>query len=85
VKITSKERTVIKSTIVKQKVEPVTDIDIDISVGVVVPKTVVLHPLPVDIVSVVPEIEGYLFFVLADGRIVIVEPDTLEIVTIIVA
>jgi hypothetical protein len=35
-------------------------------------------------VEIVPAYEGYSYFVLADGRIVIVEPDTLEIVVILV-
>ncbi len=39
----------------------------------------------VDIIAVVPDFEGYQFFVLADGTIVIVDPDTLHIVTIIAA
>lgn len=42
-----------------------------------------LRPLPTRIVKIVPRYEGYLFFVLADGRIVIVEPSSLEIVVIL--
>jgi hypothetical protein len=36
-------------------------------------------------VKIVPQYEGYRFFILADGRIIIVDPDTLEIVYIIEA
>src|SRR3569833_2074856 len=42
-----------------------------------------LLPLPARVVEIVPQFEGYLFFVLADGRIVIAAPDTLKIVAII--
>ncbi len=45
--------------------------------------TVKLRPLPPRIVKIVPRYEGYLFFVLADGRIVIVGPSTLKVVVIL--
>jgi len=43
-----------------------------------------LYVLPSDIVSIVPEYEGYRYFVYED-EIVIVDPDTLEIVAVIPA
>ena len=42
-----------------------------------------LHRLPARIVKIVPAYESYEYFVLADGRIVIVDPDTLKIVLIL--
>jgi hypothetical protein len=60
-----------------------TDIDIDVSVGVAVPRTVVLHAVPVDIVEIVPEFRGYRYFVLASGEIVIVDPDTFVVVMVL--
>jgi hypothetical protein len=42
-----------------------------------------LQRLPPRIIKLVPRYEGYRYFVLADGRIVIVDPDALEIVVII--
>jgi hypothetical protein len=50
-----------------------------------VPRTVKakLQPLPRRIVQIVPAYEGYLYFVLADGRIVIVDPSSLQVVVII--
>jgi hypothetical protein len=62
-----------------------TDIDIDVSVGVAVPRTVVLHPVPVDIVEIVPAFRHYRYFVLANGEIVIVDPATFVIVYVIPA
>jgi hypothetical protein len=51
-----------------------------IGVGAVIPAaTIELHPLPSDIVALVPAYEGYLYFVLDDGTILIVEPETLEV------
>jgi hypothetical protein len=45
----------------------------------------VLTPLPVQIVQLIPGFEGYLFFLLPDGRIIIVSPTTLKVVLIIYA
>ena len=57
---------------------------LDISVGVEVPRHKVrLHRLPARIVKIVPAYESYEYFVLADGRIVIVDPDTYKIVVIL--
>lgn len=83
VNITTEQRTEIKQVITETRVEPVRDIDIDISVGVAVPRTIEVHRLPPRIIKIVPDYEGYLYFVLADGRIVIVDPDSYEIVAIL--
>ena len=48
------------------------------------PTTVEFHPLPARIVEIVPQYRGYEYFVLADGRIIIVEPSSHEVVYIIV-
>ena len=53
-------------------------------IGVAVPSTVVLHPLPPRVIEIVPDYRGYEYFVLADGRIIIVEPGTLKIVYVLV-
>ena len=58
-------------------------VDFDVAVGVAIPSTVTLSTLPVEVTSLVPGLNGYLFFVLADGRIVFVSPNTLEVVLII--
>ena len=61
------------------------DIDVDVSIGVAVPRTVVLHPVPVDIIEIVPEFRRYRYFVLANGQIVIVDPDTFVVVYVLAA
>lgn len=82
--ITSEQRTEIRNVIVESKAEPV-DLDIEVNVGVVVPKTVELRPLPPRIIEIVPAYRSYEYFVLADGRIIIVEPGTLKVVYVITA
>ena len=83
VDISTEQKTEIRTVIQETKVEPA-DVDIDISVGVAVPTTVEFHPLPARIVEIVPQYRGYEYFVLADGRIIIVEPSSHEVVYIIV-
>lgn len=62
-----------------------TDIDINVSLGVAVPASVVLYPVPVDIVEIVPAFRHYKYFVLASGEIVIVDPATLVVVYVVAA
>ena len=83
VEISTEQKTEIQNIIVEQKVEPV-DIDVEVSIGTAIPKTVTLHPLPPRIVEIVPAYSGYQYFILADGRIVIVKPATYEVVYILV-
>lgn len=84
INISAEQKTVIKNTIVETKVKPV-DIDFKVSIGVNVPRTVVLHPLPPTVVEIVPAYRDYVYFVMADGTIVIVEPSTYEVVYVITA
>ncbi|RLP26328.1 DUF1236 domain-containing protein [Mesorhizobium sp. YM1C-6-2] len=81
--IKAEQKTEITRVFREVKSEPV-DIDIDVNVGVVVPRTVTLHRLPPRVVEIVPAYRDYEYFVLADGRIVIVEPATLKVVYILV-
>ncbi|MFL5057404.1 MAG: DUF1236 domain-containing protein [Microvirga sp.] len=52
------------------------------STGTVVPASVEWHDLPVEVVSVVPAYRGYKY-ILVGNRIVIIEPGTRKIVTVI--
>ncbi|MGT2468434.1 DUF1236 domain-containing protein [Mesorhizobium atlanticum] len=82
--VTVEQRTQITQVIHETHVEPVRDVNFDISVGVEVPRHKIrLHRLPARIVKIVPAYESYEYFVLADGRIVIVDPDTYKIVVIL--
>jgi hypothetical protein len=82
--ITTEERTVIRETIIERDVERV-DLDIDISIGISVPQTVTFYDLPPRIIEIVPAYRTYKYFVLVDGTICIVDPDTYVIVYIIEA
>lgn len=85
VDVSTEQQTEIRSAITEVNVQPVSNIDIDINIGVAVPQTIHLEPLPAKVIAILPQFKGYLFFLLADGRIVIVAPDTLKIVYILAA
>ena len=78
----AEKRTQIVSAIKTQKVEEVTNVNFNISVGAVVPASVHFHPLPPRIVEIYPEWRGY-EFILVRGKYIIVRPQTHEIVYII--
>ncbi|MGK6316230.1 DUF1236 domain-containing protein [Neorhizobium sp. DT-125] len=80
--ISTEQQTEIRNVFVENRVEPV-DVDVEVNVGAAVPTTVELHPLPPRIVEIVPAYRGYEYFVLADGRIIIVEPSTHEVVYVL--
>lgn len=83
VNLTAEKRTTIHQSITREHVTPVRDVNFQVNVGVEVPRTVDLRPLPPSVIEVVPQYRGYRFFVLGDGRIVIVQPSDYKIVTII--
>jgi hypothetical protein len=83
-KLTSEQRTKITTVIHKQNLKPVTNVNFSISVGTRVPRTVAFHPVPTEIVTIYPAWRGYEFFLVAD-EIVIVDPQTLEIVAVLPA
>jgi hypothetical protein len=85
VNITTEQQTEVRSAITELNVAPVASVDFDINVGVAVPQTIKLQPLPARVVTLLPQFAGYLFFLLPDGRIVIVAPTTLKIVYILAA
>jgi len=82
--VTVEQKTQFTQIIHETHVQPVRDVTFDISVGIEVPRHKIrLHRLPARIVKIVPAYETYEYFVLADGRIVIVDPDTYKIVLIL--
>jgi hypothetical protein len=68
-------RTAISST----KVENISHADFSVSVGTRVPERYHFHPLPTEIVDIVPEYRGFDYMVV-DNEVVIVNPSTREIV-----
>jgi hypothetical protein len=83
VNVTTEQKTEIRQVIKTEDVQPVEHVTFDVDVGTSIPHSVHLHRLPPKIVKIVPEYESYEYFVLADGRIIIVDPDSYEIVYIL--
>lgn len=82
------QRTQISSTLREKNVNlkrvERTNINFNINVGAVVPRTIGLVPLPAPIVAVVPAYRGFLYIVVGDD-LLIVHPRTYEIVAVIPA
>ncbi|MFL4983391.1 MAG: DUF1236 domain-containing protein, partial [Xanthobacteraceae bacterium] len=80
--VTQEQQTKFNQVIEKQKVQSVTNVNFSVSVGSTVPSSVRFHDVPSDIVSINPEFRGKKFVVVRD-EIVIVEPRTHKIVSVI--
>src|ERR1700736_2389864 len=78
----AEKRTQITSAIKQEKVEEVTNVNFNVSIGTPVPAGVRYHPLPSRIVEIYPEWRGYDFIVVR-GKYIILRPHTHEIVYII--
>lgn len=78
----TEKRSQITTAIKQEKVEEVTNVNFNISVGTAVPASVRYHPLPPRIVEIYPEWRGY-DFIFVRGKYVILRPQTREIVYII--
>ena len=76
------KQTQIVSAIKSERIQETTNVNVNVSVGTVLPASVRFHPLPPRIVEIYPEWRGY-EVVLVHGRYVIVRPQTREIVYII--
>ncbi len=83
VQVSVEQQTQIRQVVKEVHVAPVRETDFSVSVGAAIPRKIQLEPLPPRIVQIVPQYKAYRFFVLADGRIVIVDPSTFTIVYII--
>lgn len=83
-KLSTEQRTKITTVIRDQHVAPVNNVNFSISIGTRVPRDVSFHTLPAEVVTVYPEWRGYEFFLVRD-QIVVVDPQTLEIVAVLEA
>jgi Protein of unknown function (DUF1236) len=81
-KLSGEQRTKITTVIKDQHIAPVTHVNFAISVGTRVPRDVSFHPLPTEIVSIYPDWRGY-EFILVNDQILVINPDSLEIVAVI--
>src|SRR4029077_20936876 len=73
----------IRQTVLTGSAPRVTNVNFDIKVGTVVPRTVRVAPLPVTIVEIEPQWRGYMYFVYND-EIIVVEPGSLRIVAVLI-
>ena len=83
--ITPQHTKVIRERIVERRDYARVNIDIEINIGVGVPRHIEFYPLPPEIIEIVPIYEGYLFCILEDGTILIIHPAEYEIVYVIYA
>ncbi|UFZ05427.1 DUF1236 domain-containing protein [Bradyrhizobium ontarionense] len=81
-KLSTEQRTKISTVIRSQRVEPVTNVNFNISVGTRVPREVHFHPLPAEVVTVYPEWRGYDFILVRD-QILVIDPRSHEIVAVL--
>src|ERR1700726_4265311 len=71
----AEKRAQITSAIKQEKVEEVTNVNFNVSVGTTVPAGIRYHSLPSRIVEIYPEWRGY-EFILVHGRYIILRPQT---------
>jgi hypothetical protein len=88
--LSTEQRTKIRETVIRESNAPRlarTDLNINLSVGERIPRDRI-HirplPLPATIVEIEPQWRGYEYFLVGD-EVVVVDPDTLEIVAVIPA
>jgi hypothetical protein len=82
--VTTEQKTRIKTIFSQHHVAPVRNLGVAVNVGVAIPRSVHVYPVPEDIVTIVPDYSGYMYFMIDEDRVAIVDPDTYEVVDIIV-
>jgi len=82
--LSGEKRTKVQSAFRAHRSEAVVkDIDINVSVGVAVPRSVSIYAVPEEVVIIVPEYRRYKYFIFGD-KVVIVDPVTFEIVDVLI-
>jgi hypothetical protein len=81
-KLSTEQRTKISTVIRSQHVSPVTNVNFSISIGTRVPRDIQYRPLPTEVVTIYPEWRGY-DFVLVRDQIIVIDPQTFEIVAVL--
>jgi Protein of unknown function (DUF1236) len=78
------QKTKLHGIITGGNVRRIDDVDFSLSVGTRVPDTVTFYDIPETIVDIIPEYRGFRYIVVRD-EMVIIDPDTLEIVAVLPA
>ncbi|MBR0705806.1 MULTISPECIES: DUF1236 domain-containing protein [Bradyrhizobium] len=82
-KLSTEQRTQITSVIREQRVAPVTNVNFAISVGTRIPREgIELHALPSRVATIYPEWRSYRY-VMVREQIVIIDPNTYEIIAVL--
>lgn len=76
------QKTKLRGIITGGNVRRIDDVNFSLSVGTRVPDTVTFYDVPETIVEVVPEYRGFRYIVVGD-ELVIIDPETLEIVAVL--
>jgi hypothetical protein len=85
VQLSETQRTQIKSVIVKDRnVARANNVNFNITVGAAVPRSVHVAVLPADVVTIVPEYQGFDYIVVGD-QLLIIDPNSMEIVAVLPA
>jgi len=84
VQVTAQQREQIHERFAHVRTHRIDRASFSIAVGIEVPRSVIVVPLPLEIVEVVPEYRGY-YYVMVGDEILIVDPSSLLIVAIIPA
>jgi hypothetical protein len=82
IELSDSDRTRVRERLSTHREARVTNVNFSLNVGTRVPRSVRIHTVPADIVTIVPAYRGYRYFIV-DERIVIVHPTRYEIVEII--
>ena len=82
VNINDQQRTRVTESISRLNVQPLNNVNFSLNVGTAVPRDIRVQTLPPEVAEVVPQYRGYSFFVVRD-EIVIVEPSSYQIVTVL--
>lgn len=75
--ITPEQQTVIQEYVTTQEVAPVAPPEVSVEVGTVLPETIEVYPIDA------PDAQVQYHYVVLDGQMLLVEPETREIVHII--
>lgn len=82
-KLSGEQRTKVQSSFRGHKDKSVRNLNITVNVGVAVPRSVTLYAVPEDVIVIAPDYRRYKYFVYEE-RVVIVDPETYEIIEIII-
>jgi hypothetical protein len=84
VHLSSEQRDRIKTVVTANRAARIDNVNFDVRVGVVVPRSVQIVALPEEIVTLVPQYRGFDYILVRD-EILIIDPVTLEIVAVLPA